>query len=115
MAEFHRAVETGSPRSSAQLAYAYAVTGRRAEALSILGRLVEHDGGHGAPPFHVAMAYAGLELRDEALQWLERAADELDPWVTALNIEPAFEALRTDARFTQLVRRIGLEPAARPA
>ena len=59
------------------------------------------------------MAYAGLDLRDEAVQWLERGADELDPWVTALNIDPAFEALRTDARFAQLVRRIGLEPAVR--
>jgi len=115
LAEFRRALETGSAREAAMLAYAHAIAGQPAEALELLRRLVGPTGDRDAPPYHVAMIYTGLGRYDDALSWLERAADELDPWVTALNIDPVFYPLRTNARFAVLVHRIGLEPAGRQA
>lgn len=54
------------------------------------------------------MAYVGLGDRDEAFRWLERAVEDHDPHVLGLNVIPAFQPLHADARFAQLVRRIGV-------
>ena len=112
LAECHRAAEMGSPRELAMLACANAMAGRRADAESIVSDLLGRDGVGDAPPYHMAMVYAALDRRDDALRWLERAADELDPWVSALNIDPAFDALRADPRFRHLVQRIGVDRQA---
>lgn len=110
IAEFERAAATGGARDAAQLAYAYAVSARRPEATRILDQLLVPGDDHYAPPFHVAMSYVGLGDADEAFRWLERAYEEQDPWLSVdSNVAQAFEPLRSDPRFTQLVRRLGLE------
>jgi len=53
------------------------------------------------------MAYVGLGDTEAAFRWLERAVAEVDPWIAALNVEPAFAPLRGDPRFVQIARRIG--------
>ena len=109
--EFERAAKSGVAGDAAQLAYAYAVSGRRDEALTLTKSLVGRDNGRDPPPFHLAMAYVGLGDIDEAFAWLERAYLERDPWfAAALSVEPALQSLRTDQRFEQLVRRIRLSP-----
>jgi DNA-binding winged helix-turn-helix (wHTH) protein/Tfp pilus assembly protein PilF len=55
-----------------------------------------------------AMIYAALGDRDLAFQWLERAFAERDPMLVALNVDPAFDGLRSDQRFADLIKRIGL-------
>jgi len=115
LAQFEVATQTGAARDWAHLAYARAVTGDRQEAHAILDRLLRDGAERDAPPFHIAMAYVGLKNFDEAFQWLDRATSELDPWITALNIDRTFDALRPDPRFARLVRRIGLEPAVHHA
>jgi len=79
--------------------------------MTLMRTLLDQDGGRDAPPYQTAMAYVGLADFDEAFRWLERGALDLDPWITALNVEPAFEPLRSDPRFASLVRRMGLVPA----
>ena len=111
LAAFQRSFETGAARGAASLAYAYAVTGHREKAMALMRTLLDQDGGRDAPPYQTAMAYVGLADFDEAFRWLERGALDLDPWITALNVEPAFEPLRSDPRFASLVRRMGLVPA----
>jgi tetratricopeptide (TPR) repeat protein len=107
LAEFERAVATGSANDSAQLAYGYAVTGRRPEALALVESLLKAESQY-PPPFHLAMAYVGLGKPDEAFTWLERAVDEHDPHVLGLNIVPAFRPLQADPRFTAILQRIGV-------
>jgi serine/threonine-protein kinase len=108
IAEFERAVTTGATSDLAQLAYAYAVIGRRAEAMATVQALLASERERYLPPFHMAMAYVGLGEIDESFRWLERAANERDPHVLGLNIVPAFRSLRGDKRFETLVRRLRL-------
>jgi serine/threonine protein kinase/tetratricopeptide (TPR) repeat protein len=106
--EFEAGARIGSPSDKAHLAYGYAMVGRHEEAMSILATLVSP--GHHPPPFHMALAYVGLGDRNEAFRWLERARDEHTPWLVTLNIDRAFDALRVDSRFGDIVRAMGLVP-----
>jgi TolB-like protein/DNA-binding winged helix-turn-helix (wHTH) protein/Flp pilus assembly protein TadD len=108
IAELQKAVELsqGSPAFAANLANAYAVSGRREEAVKILNDLKSRSrtGFSNAP--EIAVVYAGLEEKDQAMAWLERAyAERFNPGVL---MRPAFDPLRSDRRFQDLVRRIGL-------
>ena len=84
------------------------MVGRREDALAILGNLLS-PGNH-PPPFHMALAYVGLGDHPEAFRWLEQAHEEHDPWLTTLNVDRAFDPLRVDSRFGEIVRAIGLVP-----
>lgn len=59
-----------------------------------------------AYPF--ATMYAALGERDRAFEWLERAYADRDPMLVSLNVDPAFDGLRADPRFADLLRRVGL-------
>ena len=60
-------------------------------------------------PLTIAMSYAFASADSEALDWLERAVDERTPWLPELNIDPAWDALRSQPRFVALLKKIGLE------
>jgi tetratricopeptide (TPR) repeat protein len=110
IAELKRAVElSGSGAGQlGSLGYAYAVAGRRAEALDIVEKLEKSSSDHYIPPATVALVFSGLGETDQALAWLEKANDERDPWVTGLKVDPSFDSLRSDPRFQDLMRRVGL-------
>ena len=59
-------------------------------------------------PFYFAVAYSRLGDKDEAFAWLEKAAVERSPWVTYIKGDPDFDGVRSDPRFTALLKRIGL-------
>ena len=59
-----------------------------------------------AYPF--ATMYAALGERDAAFEWLERAFADRDPMLPSVNVDPAFDALRSDPRFADLLGRLGL-------
>lgn len=103
-----RAAALSGPRDSAQLAYAYAISGRRTEALRIVRALLDSSGRRYLPPYHIAMAYAGLGQRDEAFRWLDRAYSERGSFMGGVNVEPGFESLHADPRWVRLIRRMGL-------
>jgi tetratricopeptide (TPR) repeat protein len=108
IAELQKATELseGSTAFNANLAYAYAVSGRRDEAVKVLNDL-KNQSQHGfsnAP--EIALVYVGLDQKDQAMAWLEKAFHErFSPWVL---MRPAFDPLRSDPRFQDLVHRIGL-------
>lgn len=103
-----RAAALSGPRDSAQLAYAYAVTGQRAEALGVVRSLVDPS-RRNVPSFHVAMAYAGLGDADAAFRWLERGYEERGSFMDGVGITAAFAPLHDDPRWPRLLRRMGLE------
>lgn len=59
-------------------------------------------------PYSVALVHAGLGNRDQALAWLDKAYAERSDYMPYLRLEPMLDGLRSDHRFTALVRRVGL-------
>jgi hypothetical protein len=59
-------------------------------------------------PYRFAASYAELGELNTAFLWIERAFQERDPELASLKVDPAFDALHSDARFDDLLRRIGL-------
>src|SRR4029077_11512971 len=98
----------GSMTCTSNLAYAYAVSGKRNEAVKILNNLKNRSNHAFSNAPEVALVYVGLDEKDQAMAWLERAyAERFNPGVL---LRPAFDTLRSDPRFQDLLRRIGLKP-----
>jgi TolB-like protein/Tfp pilus assembly protein PilF len=104
--EFRKAVALsgGNPACLSGLGYATAVSGEKSEAEAILNDLKNRPNAAGAP--EMAVVYAGLDQRDEAIAWLEKSYEaRFNPGVLR---RPMFDPLRSDARFADLMRRVGL-------
>ena len=108
IAAFRRASELSGMRDTAHLAYAHAVTGAPSEARRILQALLDPAEHRVVLPFHLAMAYAGLGDVDAAFQWLERGYEERASFMDGVKVTPAFDVLRSDARWGRLLSRMGL-------
>ena len=59
---------------------------------------------------HVARIYAGLEEKDRAFEWLEKAYRDRSLSVDFPKTDPALDSLRSDPRLLDLLQRIGLTP-----
>jgi tetratricopeptide (TPR) repeat protein len=100
-----------TPQVVAALVHALAAAGRRAEAQATMSRLLEYEKRKYVSPYDLATASAGLGDRADTLAWLEKAYEERSGWLALwLKIDPAFESLRDDDRFRDLLRRVGHAP-----
>jgi TolB-like protein/Flp pilus assembly protein TadD len=108
IAEYQKVAPLVGENTSLQcyLGYAYAKSGKRAEALAILDKLKTTR--EYVSPAELAVIYVGLGDTEGTLQALERAYTAHDLQLQYLNIDPHYDALRSDPRFTDLVRRVGL-------
>ena len=104
------ALSGGSPRATAELGLAHALLGNKREALTLLSDLKELSKRRYVSPFNFALIYGALDERDLALKWLETAYEERASSLNLLKMSPAFDGIRSDSRFTALVRRVGLGP-----
>jgi tetratricopeptide (TPR) repeat protein len=100
----------GSPRATAELGLAYARMGKRNDALRLLNDLKKRSKVRYVSPFDLAVIYGGLGDNGRTLEFLEKAYGESSTSLNLLKLSPAFVGVRSDPRFTQLVRRIGLPP-----
>ena len=100
----------GNTEALSYLGFAYAAAGNSDKAQQTLLSLTEQAQQGYVPPYHLAIIHAGLKQKDEAFQWLERAHERQAVDLFTLNVEPMFDELRSDLRFTELVQRIGLAP-----
>ena len=98
------------PRAVAHLGYAYAVAGRTADAQAALAQLKEMSTRQYVHPVLVARVCAGLGQRQEAFEWLEAGYRVRSRDLLELKYDPRLASLRTDPRFVDLLRRIGLPP-----
>lgn len=113
ISEFRTALElSGSTDGLAALGHAYAVSGRRKEALDILTQLSDLSKSRYVSPYGMAVVYVGLGENGRALEWLQMAAEEHAGWVIYLNIDPKLDPLREEAKFEDLLRNVGLAPYA---
>jgi len=103
------ALSKGAPVYLAALGHTYALAGKRGEALKILEQLQDPSAPMPASPFHIALVHVGLGNDDSAFQWLEEAVRERTLQLIYLKAGPKFDRLRKDARFTDLLRQLGME------
>ena len=66
----------------------------------------------GGTAYSLADLYARLGDRRQSLDWLEKAVAERNYHLAYLKVDPVFDPLRSEARFQQVLRQVGLEPAA---
>jgi TolB-like protein/tetratricopeptide (TPR) repeat protein len=96
----------GSTEALAGLAQAHGVAGD----MPALAKIVEELGESGhryVSPYNVARVYGAMGDKQRALEWLERAYQEHNPDLIELTREPSFAGLRSDAKFRELMSRIG--------
>jgi len=108
IAELQKAVQLseGSPTCMANLARAYAASGKRSEAAKLLSDLKRRSNPGYSHASEIAVIYAALGDKDQAMTWLDKGYEErFNPGVL---LRPGFDPLRSDPRFQDLVRRIGL-------
>jgi tetratricopeptide (TPR) repeat protein len=110
IAELQKAITLvgGNTLTEAELAHAHAVSGKRDEAQKELARLKEIAQHKYVPAYQIAAIYAGLGEKDQAFAWLDKAYDERSDLLVNLKREQKFDVLRSDPRFSDLLRRVGL-------
>jgi len=96
----------GSTEALAGLAQAQGVTGDKLAMERIVKDLGE-SGDRYVSPYNIARVYGAIDDRQRALEWLERAYREHNPDLIELTREPSFAGLHSDAKFRELVERIG--------
>jgi Flp pilus assembly protein TadD len=93
---------------SSRLVYVYGRMGQKDKARAELRKLVAMKGTQSLDPVLMALAYLGVGNNDAALSSLEKACAQRSNLLTALKVEPAYDPLRDDPRFQELLRRVGL-------
>jgi eukaryotic-like serine/threonine-protein kinase len=107
--EFQKVLTLYGPNvyPQARLGYTYALWGRKTEAERILSELTK-EGRPGYVSYAIAEICAALGRNEEALRWLHKAYDERAAQMIGLKWD--FDSLRSDPRFQDLVRRVGVPP-----
>jgi TolB-like protein/Tfp pilus assembly protein PilF len=103
------------PDVLARLGYAYAVAGQRNQAKEVLNELQNLSRRRYIEPASRAIIYTGLAEREQAFAWLERAFEDRNELLVMLKVDPRLDTLRSDSRFTELLRRVGLYQGPLPA
>ena len=112
--EYDRAINAflklGDAHALGHMGNAYARAGRFAEARATIRRLQDDRQKDGIGTYEIALVYAGLGDKEQAFAWMERAYAERNKGLTYLKIDPCLAPLRSDPRFGNLLRRVGLSP-----
>ncbi len=83
-------------------------SGNEGEARRALEELEKMNKQHPVDPGALAWAHLGMGHQEEGLRWLEKAHEQHSNAMTTLKVDPVYDAVRNDARFQELVRRVGL-------
>jgi TolB-like protein/DNA-binding winged helix-turn-helix (wHTH) protein/Tfp pilus assembly protein PilF len=120
-AENVRRVGGEGPWNWSTLAYVNGRAGRTAEAQHALEKLQKLNRHQELDQAGIAWAYIGMGDKDQAFDWLEKAYLQHSNTIITLKVEPGFDPLRSDPRFQDLLRRVGLaasgitgQPTSRP-
>ncbi len=97
------------PAVMAALGHAYARAGMPEKARDILCKLDDLSHRRSVSPYWRSIVYTGLDAADPALGALEKAWEDRDVWLIWLKVEPRFDPLRTDRRFSRLLESVGFK------
>lgn len=99
----------GNSNILAALGHVYASSGNISAAHKTLDTLFVWNKKEPVSPFFFALVYAGLNDKEKALEWLQKAYEEKSGSVRYLKMEPRLQNLRNEPRYTALMKKIGLE------
>jgi len=88
----------------------YASCGRKAEAQKVMKELLDLSKDHYISPHWFAATQASLGNKDEAFKWLDQTIDRRFGPMIYLKMNPIWDPLRSDPRFAERLRRVGLTP-----
>jgi TolB-like protein/DNA-binding winged helix-turn-helix (wHTH) protein/Tfp pilus assembly protein PilF len=97
-----------SPLYTAQVAVALAVAGRNGDALRIAHELETISRQRYVSPYGLAQIYAASNKKEDTFKWLQAAYEDHAVWMGYLAVDPIFDRYRSDQRFKDLLRRVGL-------
>lgn len=108
LAAFGRASDLvkGAPEPLAFICYAHAALGEQESARRVLAQIEAHARTHYVAPHILAIAHMGLGANGRAFEWLDKAVDERDEDMQLLSFHPLFEALHSESRFKELLKKI---------
>jgi len=98
-----------TPWRWSSLAYIYGRSGQRAQALRALRKLEQINRRQPMDSAAILWAHVGIGDKDQAFVWLEKAYREHSNTLITLKVEPGYDSLRSDPRFQDVMRRVGLE------
>ncbi len=98
-----------NPYGIGELGYIYAKAGKKNEAIKILNQLLEFSKKGKTLSVQIAYIYAGLNDKDKAFEWLEKGYNEQNRFLGYLKIDHPWDSLRSDSRYTAMLKKIGLE------
>jgi TolB-like protein/Flp pilus assembly protein TadD len=108
IAAFEKAVElSGNRGGNAALAHACALAGKREDARQILAELRVNAAGRYVPAPMLARIYLGLGEIDRAFEWFKKGVEERSYWNVFLKMDPAYDQIRNDSRFGDLLEEVG--------
>jgi serine/threonine-protein kinase len=112
IAALHEGLKRGRrhPRTQGLLGYAYAKAEQKGEAQKVLEDLRGLPKPQFGHAFASARIHAALGEKDQAFKWLQKACDEREGLVIWLKVDPTLDNLRSDPRFAQVVKDMGLPP-----
>jgi hypothetical protein len=110
MANSGKKLNGGLPLGEGYFGYIAGVLGHTPEARTIIGELkTRREKGYG-PALPIAWTYLGLRETAAALDWLETALAERDPFLGSAMVFPGYDAIREQARFKRLAHQLKLLP-----
>ena len=105
-------VSNRAPTALGVLGMAYGAAGRKREANQIVNELLQLQKQRYVSPMAFAYVYIGLGNKDQVFAWFEKAYQERSNPIAFFKVNPSVDTLRSDPRFGDLLRRIGLPPGS---
>jgi tetratricopeptide (TPR) repeat protein len=91
------------------LGMVYALSGKKGEAHTLLYEVIELSRETYVSAWGISLIYVGLDQKEQALEWLEKAHSERDHWMTSLKVLPIMDSLRSEPRFKELLKKMDLD------
>ncbi|KPL02268.1 MAG: hypothetical protein AMJ90_06330 [candidate division Zixibacteria bacterium SM23_73_2] len=104
-----RTFDEGNTWVTGELGHVYALSGKRSAAQKVLEELEQLSKRRYVPPDNIALVYLGLGKKKRAFEYLEKAYQDRSVGLCWLKADPIFDSLRSDSRYTALLKKIRLE------
>lgn len=105
--QFLKVNERSKSFGTTSFAILYALSGKKDESLKLLNERLKISASEYVSPFSIAQIYSALNERDRAFQWLEKAFESRESQMVNLLVDPLFDNLQSDPRYSDLKQRIG--------